>query len=265
MNGPGISQINSTAAPVPPTVIPFDLRIHFDGAFIFAVQTEGNSSDPGAKLTGVEVFTPDCEHTNSITINSGSTYMLESYWHCVDPAYGAGHISSPITLGQLQTNVGANTPWAPSNRPMGPSWDIAYKLPVPPDDWQFGNLASAISPDGPCFSGNDARLIPDEVALEHILTWKQVTSVQFHGVCFEADFTPVNGATDIYLTSEVPYIPTKQHERRAADAMAGLLGLDLTWDYSIGAATVAAGKFQPKNHVANCMMSIISAPVPTDG
>jgi hypothetical protein len=257
------AQTSTTPAPASPAATPFDLRIHFDGAFLFSVQTEKNSSASSAKLAGVEVFTPDCEHTNAVTINTGSTYMLESYWHCIDPVYGAGKQSSPLTLGQLHTKIAANTPWAANDRPMGAAWDIAYKLP-PPDDWQCGTLASAISPQGPCFSGNDAKIIPADVALEHILIYKQITSLLFHGVCFAADFTPVSGVTDVYIVSEVPYIPTRQHERRAADAMAGLVGLDLVWDYSIGAATLAAGKFQPKFHTTNCLMGIVSGPVPTD-
>ena len=214
-------------------------------------------------MTGIDVFAPECEHTNAININSGSTYMMESYWHCIDPQYPTGHKPSPITLGQLQKNIGTNTPWAASNRPMGSNWSIAYKLPVAPDDWQCGTMASAVGPDGPCFSGNDAHIIPESVALEHILTYKQITSLEFHGLCFPADFTPVNGTTDIYLASEVPYIPTKQHERRAADAMGALLGLDMVWDYSIGDATQVSGKFQPKDHAGNCLMAIVSAPLPT--
>src|ERR1700739_77491 len=221
-----------------PAATPFDLKIHFQGAFIFSVQTERNSSDSGAKITGVQVYTPACEHTNAASINGGSTYMLENYWHCIDPVYGAAH--TPLTLGQLEKNIGANTPWAASNRPMGSGWDIAYNLPIAPDDWQCGMLASASSPTtGPSFSGNDAGIIAPVVALEPVLTYKQISSVRFHGACCPADLTPVNGVTDLVLTSEVPFIPTKQHERRAADAMAALLGLDLVLDASIGAVTVA--------------------------
>jgi hypothetical protein len=244
-----------------PAATAFELHIHFQGAFIFSVTTEGNSSHPNAKLTGVEVFTPACEHTNAATINTGSTYMLESYWHCIDPVYAASHSPAPLTLSQMQKNIGANTPWAASNRPMGAAWDIAYKLPIAPDDWQCGMLASTVGPStGSCFSGNDANIIPEVVALEQTLIYKQVSSVKFHGACFAADFTPVNGVTDLYLTSEVPYIPTRQHERRAADAMAGLLGLDLVLDYSIGSTTQAAGVFQPKLKAGNCLMSIVSGP-----
>jgi hypothetical protein len=261
MNEAGTTD-TSTAAAASPAVTLFDLRIHFQGAYVFSFQTDNSSSHPGAKLTGVEVFTPACEHTNAATINTGSTYMLESYWHCIDPVYGDPHTANPITLGQLQKNIAANTPWAVNSRPMGAAWDIAYKLPVAPDDWQCATLASATGPAGSCFSGNDAKLIPAVVALEHILTYKQISSVKFHGACFATDFTPVNGVTNLYLTSEVPYIPTRQHERRAADAIAALLGLDLVLDYSIGAATQAAGIFQPKFHTGNCMMSIVTGPIP---
>lgn len=244
-----------------PAATPFDLRIHFEGAFVFSVKTEGNSSDPGAKLTGVEVFTPDCEHSNAAQINGGGTYMLEGYWHCIDPAYPVAR--TPITLGQMQKNIGTNTPWTPGNRPIASSWGIAFSLPVPPDDWQCDLLASTSGAGfSNCFSGNDANIIPAVVALEHILIYKQISSVNFHGPCFATDFTPVNGVTDLYITSEVPYIPTRQHERRAADAMAGLLGLDLVLDYSIGSVTQAVGAFQPKNKTGNCLMSIVSGPTP---
>ena len=255
-----MTENGASAPPASPAATPFDLYVHFQGTFVLSVATAANSSDPAAELTGVEVYTPACEHTNAVTINAGSTYMLESYWHCIDPLYSGGH--TPITLGQLQKNIGVNTPWAANNRPMGPAWDIAYKLPVAPDDWQCGILASATGPSGRCFSGNDASIVPDVVALEQILIYKQVSSVKFHGICFAGDFTPVNGATHLYITSEVPYIPTKQHERRAADAMAALLGLDMVLDYSIGATTLATGVFQPKIKTGNCMMSIVTGPIP---
>ncbi|MBB6147136.1 hypothetical protein HNQ77_005121 [Silvibacterium bohemicum] len=253
----------SGAGSPPAAATPFDLRIHFNGAFVFSIATEGNSSDANAKLTGVEIYTPVCEHSSGASINGGATYMLEDYWHCIDPVYPAGHVSAPLTLGQLQKNIGTNTPWVVSNRPMGADWGIAFKLPLPPDDWQCDFLASTSGPSsGSCFSGRDATIIPSAVALEHIVIYKQVTSVELHGACFSTDFSPVKGVTDLYITSEVPYIPTRQHERRAADAMAGMLGLDLVLDSSIGAVTQEAGVFQPKDKMGNCLMSIISGPKP---
>jgi hypothetical protein len=253
--------VNETAAtppPASPAATPYALNVRFEGAFIFSVQTEGNSTSPGAKVTGVDVYAPVCGHTNSATINTGSTYMLESYWHCIDPVYDPAHTPAPITLGQLQKNIGANTPWTPGNRPIAQDWDIAFRLPVP-ENWQCDSIVPGATA---CFSGSDAAIIPDSVALEHVLSYNQVTSVKFHGACFPNDFNPVGGVTNLFLTSEVPYIPTRQHERRAADAMAQLLGLDLLWETSLGTVTVTSGAFEPRTKTGNCMMAILSGPIP---
>jgi hypothetical protein len=248
-----------------PTATAFDLRVHFAGVFVFSLKTRENSSEPGAKITGVEAYVPVCEHVSAASINGGATYMLENYWHCIDVNHDASHTPAGLSISQLWTNIGSNTPWTPGNRPIGGNWGVAFNLPIPPDDWQCGSLASASSPaTGPCFSGRDAGIVPDVVALEHVLTYKQVSAVNFHGACFTTDFTPPAGATatDLYIISEVPYIPTPQHERRAADALAGLLGLDLVLNASIGNVTQAVGTFQPKSHVGNCLMSVVSGPKP---
>jgi hypothetical protein len=246
--------------PASPAATSFDLNLRFEGAFIFSLQTESNSSSPDAKITGVNVYAPICGHTNSATVNSDATYMLESYWHCIDPVYDPAHEPVPLTLGQLYKSIGANTPWTVGNRPISGEWDVAFRLPVPPEDWQCDYLVAGAQA---CFSGSDATIIPDSVALEHTLTYTQISSAKFHGACFQPSFTPVNGAVDLYLTSEVPFIPTKQHERRAADAMAQLIGLDLLWESSLGSVTVpSSGAFEPRTKTGNCIMAIVSGPVP---
>jgi hypothetical protein len=251
------TETNVGTLPASPAATSFDLHLHFQGPFVFSIKTEANSSDPGAKVSGVDVYGPVCGHSNAATINTGSTYMLESYWHCIHPAYDPAHTPSPITLGQLKANIGANTPWAPASRPIGGGWDVAFSLPVPPEDWQCDLLVPGAASS---FSGQDAGLIPNSVALEHVLIYKQVLSSQFHGACFQANFTPVNGVVDLYLTSEVPYIPTKQHEWRATDALARLVGLDLTLESSLGPANASSGAFQPRTKEGYCLMAIVSAP-----
>jgi hypothetical protein len=254
--------MNESATPqpsVPQPATSYSFNVHFDGAFIFSLQTEGNSSSPDAKITGVDVYAPDCGHTNSATVNTGTTYMLESYWHCIDPVYDPAYQPVPITLGQVYKNIGANTPWTVGNRPIAPNWDIAFKLPVPPEKWICDFLVSGAPA---CFSGRDATLIPDTVALEHVISYNHVVSANFHGACFDPGFNPVNGSVDVYLTSEVPYTPTTQHERRAADAMAQLLGLDLLWEHSLGTVTATSSAFQPRTKTGNCIMAIVSGPIP---
>ena len=257
--------MNETVASQPsvpqPAITPYTFNVHFDGAFIFALQTENNSSRPDAQIIGVDVYAPVCGHTNSATVNTGTTYMLESYWHCIDPVYDAAYYPVPLTLGQVYKNIGANTPWTVGNRPVAPTWDIAFKLPVPPEKWICDFLVSGAKA---CFSGRDAKLIPDTVALEHVISYNQVTSVNFHGACFEPGINPVSTgkSADLYLTSEVPYTPTTQHERRAADAMAQLLGLDLLWEHSLGTVSATSGTFQPRTKTGNCMMGIVSGPIP---
>ncbi|GGH05488.1 hypothetical protein [Silvibacterium dinghuense] len=247
----------TTQASVPSPVTPFELHLHFEGAFIFSVKTEGNSSDPGAKITGVDIYAPVCGHTNSATINSGSTYMLESYWHCIDPVFAEGYAPSPITLGALKTNIAANTPMVPGNRPIKGGWDIAFTLPVPPEDWACDEFV-ANAPAS--FTGQDLGLIPASVALDQVLIYKNVTGANFHGACFPADFAPVNGVASLYLNSEVPYIPTLQHERRATDAIAQLVGLDWVLQTPLGAASASTGRFQPRTKTGYCMMGAVSAP-----
>jgi hypothetical protein len=251
------TETNAGTLPASPAATSFDFHVHFQGAFVFSIKTEANSSDPGAKLSGVDAYAPVCGHTNAATINTGSTYMLESYWHCIDPVYDPAYTPSPITLGQLKTNIGVNTPVTPGNRPIGGGWDIAFSLPIPPEDWQCDLLVPGAAS---CFSGQDAGLVPGLVALEQILIYKQVSSALFHGACFKADFTPVNGVVDLYLSSEVPYIPTTQHERRAVDAMAALVGLDLILQSPLGPANVSSGAFQPRTKTGLCVMSVVSAP-----
>lgn len=208
-------------------------------------------------LSGVEVYAPSCGHTNAATINTGSTYMLESYWHCIAPAYDSSHTPTPITVGQLKQNVSSNTPWTPGKRPVMGGWDVAFLLPLPPEDWQCDLLV----PDAQAsFSGQDSGLIPASVALEQILIYKQVSGVAFDGACFNAEFMPINGVVDLYLSSEVPFIPTTQHERRAADAMAKLVGLDIVLTTPLGPAGSASGRFMPRNKTGYCLMSVISGP-----
>jgi hypothetical protein len=249
----------STTTSAPPTA-PFDLQVHFSGPFVFSVKTENNSTDPSANLASVEVYAPVCGHSHAATVNGG-TYMLESHWHCIHPAY-SGTKPAPLTLGQLKTNVGANTPWTTANRPILGGWELAFALPFPPNDWRCDFLV----PTNPgtanaCFSGQDADVIPSQVAIEQILTYKQVLpDTKIHGVTFPVSFNPVGGVVSIEITSESPYIPTKRHERRAVDAIATLLGLDLLLENALGPATSTAGFIKANRRSGGCSMGIISAP-----
>jgi hypothetical protein len=251
------TETDAGATPASPAATPFDLRIHFQGAFVFSVKTESGSSHPGATLASVEVYAPVCGHTNAATINSSGTYMLESYWHCIEPAYDPASTPSPITLGQVKANIGASSPWTSGNRPIAGSWDIAFRLPVPPEDWQCAQLVAGAAA---CFSGMDAGLIPSSVALEQVLTYKQVSSAKLHGACFNPNFMPVNGVVDLVLTSEIPYIPTKQHQRRATDALAQLVGLDLSLESSLAPATPSSNAVHPMSRAGGCLMGIVSGP-----
>lgn len=245
----------STQASAP--VTPFELHLHFEGAFIFSIKTENNSSDPNAKVTAVEVYAPKCGHSNAATINSGSTYMLESYWHCIDPVYPKAYTPTPITLGEVKTNISAHTPMVSANRPIMGGWDIAFTLPVPPEDWACDQLVANAKAS---FSGQDADTIPDSVALEQVLIYKNVTGANFHGFCFPAAFLPVDGVASLYLTSEVPYIPTLRHERQAADAMASLVGQDWVLQTPLGAATEVSGRFHVRQKTGNCLMGVVATP-----
>jgi hypothetical protein len=250
-------------ATTPAAATPFDLRIHFLGAFVFSIQTSGNSQDPNAVLTAVNVYAPTCDHMHAATFNQGSPYMLENYWHCIEPDYGSAKAAPGITLGQLKANIQGNTPWVPGNRPVGGSWSVAVALPFPPNDWQSVSPVSTTDPasSAPCFAGIDAKIVPASVATEQILIYKQVYSAsQFHGVCFQPDFTPVNGVVDLIITSEAPIIPTVQHQVRAASAMAGLLGLDLTLQIPLPGEAPATGALRPMFKSGNCLMGIISGP-----
>lgn len=237
---------------------PFDLHLHFAGPFVFSLKTDPSSPD---KLTGVEIYGPACGgHTHAATINTGSSYMLESHWHCIHPAFASTTRPAPLTVSQLKTNVGANTPWVAANRPVKGGWEVAFSLPVPPDDWGC-DLFVPVS-KGTTFSGNDAGVIPTSVAIEHVLVYKQVLSTtQFQGACFPVTLTPVNGIVDIHITAENPdVIPTKQHERRAISAIAALLGLDLVLEVPLGPSSPPAGTFRSRNRSGGCSMGIISGP-----
>lgn len=248
---------SQSSAPPAATTTPYELHIHFQGAFIFSLKTESSSSDGTAKLSGVEVYAPACGHTNAATINTGSTYMLESYWHCIDPTYDPSYSPTPLTVSQLKQNVGSNTPWTPGKRPVMGGWDVAFLLPTPPEDWQ----CDLIVPNAQAsFSGQDSALIPASVALEQILVYKQVTKLAFDGACFNAEFPPVAGVVDLFLSSEVPFIPTLQHERRATDAMAKLMGLDIVLTTPLGSADATSGKFMARDKTGNCLMGVISGP-----
>jgi hypothetical protein len=255
-----MNETSQAAAPASPAAIPFDLHIHFQGAFVFSVKTEGNSSDPAAKLAGIEVYVPACGHTHAATINTGGTYMLENYWHCIDPVYSATPAPEAMTLGQLHQKIGANTPWTPGNRPIAGGWEVAFALPKPPNDWQCDLLVPGAAS---CFSGNDAGIIPASAAIEQILIYKQVLPTsKFHGACFPVNLIATEGrVVDLYLTSESPYIPTRQHERRAVDAVAKLLGLDLMLETPLGPANVPSGAVHPMTKTGLCMMAIVSGPM----
>lgn len=259
--------MNSSAAPSPSTspastttaaATPFDLHLHFAGPFVFSLKTDPSSPD---KLTGVDIYGPACGgHTHTATINTGSSYMLESHWHSIYPAFGSGTRPAPLTVSQLKANVGANTPWVPDTRPVKGGWEVAFSLPIPPDDWQCDLLVPVTK--GTTFSGNDAGVVPAQVAIEHILVYKQVLpTTQFQGACFPVAFTPVGGIVDLHITSENPdVIPTKQHERRAIGAIATLLGLDLVLEVPLGPSAPPAGTFRSRNRSGGCSMGIIAGP-----
>lgn len=255
---------NSPSTPSSSASTPFDLKVHFGGAFVFSVKTEGNSADDKANLSSVEVYAPACGHSHAASINQGNAFMLESHWHCLHPAYGS-NTPPPLTLGQLKTNIAANTPWTAANRPIGSGWELAFALPFPPNDWQC-DLIVPTNPGTPaaCFSGNDVGIIPSSVAIDQVLIYKQVLpSTKLHGACFPITW-PTDGSTvDLFITSESPYIPTKRHERRAIDAMATLLGLDLLLENPLGAVASSTGAFHPMKKTGGCSMAIVSGPVST--
>jgi hypothetical protein len=245
-------------------VTPFDLRIHFEGAFVFSLQTANNASSDTTPLTGVQVYAPTCEHLHAATVNKGSMYMLENYWHCIDPVYEAGTTATPITLGDVKKKLSSNTPMVPGNRPVGSGWTLAVNLPIPPNDWESDLEVSTTDPDSkqPCFSGMSANIIPASVATEQIVIYKQITSVAFHGACFAPNFTPVNGVVDLVISSEMPdVIPTIPHQSRAISAMASLLGIDLVFQHPLPKGDGTAGTFQPRTvHTGGCSMPILSGP-----
>lgn len=246
----------------PTPLIPFDLQVHFEGAFVFSVETEPNSSGPDAVLSGVKVYGPACGHTHAATTyssdarNTQNAYMLENYWHCLEVQYASDAPAAPITLGQLQQNVGPNTPWTPNNRPIMGDWSVAVALPLPPNDWQ----CDIFVPTTGCFSGKAAAIVPAQVALTQTLIYKQVQSVELHGSCFFCDFVPVDGIVDLYFIGDPPYVPTKQHERNAIGSMASLLGLDLLLETPLGPVAASSRNFHVTSRLGNCSMSIISAP-----
>lgn len=240
----------------------FDLYLHFEGAFVFSVETESNSSDPGAVLSGVKVYGPACGHTHAATTyssdvrNSQNAYMLENYWHCLEVTYPSTQTAPPITLGQLQTNIGTHTPWTPNNRPVMGGWSVAVALPLPPNDWQCDVFVPATG----CFSGKAATTIPEQVALTQTLIYNKVQSAQFHGCCFPCDLTSTDGEpVNLYILGDPPYVPTKQHERNAIGSMASLLGLDLLLETSLGPVGSSNNR-RIMARTGNCSMGIISAP-----
>jgi hypothetical protein len=188
--------------------------------------------------------------------------MLESHWHCLDVDYGNATPAPPITLGQLKTNIADYTPWTPSNRPIGSGWELAFALPFPPNDWTCDIFVpTSNGPTSPCFSGQDVGIIPSSVAIEQILTYNQVLpSTELHGACFDLQWPSGVSSVDLFITSESPYVPTKQHERRAIESMAGLLGLDLLLEVPLGPATASTGAVHPRRRTGGCSMAIVSGP-----
>jgi len=167
-----------------------------------------------------------------------------------------------MTLGQLKTNIAANTPWTPANRPIHGGWELAFAMPFPPNDWQC-DLLVPTNPGAPnaCFSGQDANVIPSQVAIQQTLIYKQVLpKTQLHGVSFNISWAPIGNVVDLEITSESPYIPTKRHQRRAVDAIATLLGLDLMLEAPLGPASPPKGAFKAMKKTGGCSMSIVSAP-----
>jgi hypothetical protein len=184
--------------------------------------------------------------------------MLESHWHCIHPKFASGTRPAPLTVSQLKANVGVNTPLVPGTRPVKGGWEVAFALPIPPDDWQCELLVPVTK--GTTFSGNDAGVVPAQVAIEQILIYKQVLpTTQFQGACFPVAFTPVGGIVDLHITAENPdVIPTKQHERRAISAIATLLGLDLVLEVPLGPSAAPVGAFRSRTRSGGCSMGIIS-------
>ena len=80
--------MNETVASQPsvpqPAITPYTFNVHFDGAFIFALQTENNSSRPDAQIIGVDVYAPGASAVvalgDSITDGNHSTLNANRRW-----------------------------------------------------------------------------------------------------------------------------------------------------------------------------------------
>ena len=247
---------------------PFDLHIHFEGAFAFVVETANSDTSDDAPITGVKVYGSNCDHLHAVTINEihgakteeQATYMLENYWHCIDPKWSTsgqgGDAPSGMQLGDLKAKLKDTSPVLRNTRPVSGGWTIAMNLPVGPQGWNSYGLVNTEN----CFGGRDGGMIPASVATIQEIVYFDVLTYEFHGACFEPApktcpaTNQVEGKRhriDIHITSEMPnVIPTQPHQSRAVASMSSMLGLDLVFQKALPTSTAKGNHIIDTAHTA---------------
>jgi hypothetical protein len=229
---------NSTPAGKAPCSPPFQLRVTFEGCFVFALSVAAD----GDTIDGITVYAPDCGHIYSGGIqgqwnnpflkptgpdDSSLLFMLEPRHYCLELGT---QMTGAMSLNTLMGEIGDLNIWADGQRPIGQGqgWNMQVKLPVPDGGWSTDSMSV-----GEAFAGDAAENFTN-IGMSQTLIYNDVSSFRLRGsplpLCYTVQTDSSTGELYVPFTisTEPPCIPSIEHQRMAVQVMAEMVGLDLT-------------------------------------
>jgi hypothetical protein len=225
---------NPTQAGKAPCSPPFQLRVTFEGCFIFALSVAAD----GDTIDGITVYAPDCGHIYSGGIqgqwnnpflkptgpdDSSLLFMLEPRHYCLELGT---QMTGAMSLNTLKGEIGDLNIWADGQRPIGQGqgWNMQVKLPVPDGGWTTDSMLV-----GDAFAGDAAKDFTS-IGMSQTLVYNDVSSFLLRGSPLPLCYKILNDGTNYVpftISTEPPCIPSIEHQRMAVKVMAQMAGLDL--------------------------------------
>jgi hypothetical protein len=263
---------NSTPAgqvPCPQIERPFQLRVTFEGCFVFALSVAGDDA-----IDGITVYAPDCGHIYSGGIpdqwnnpflkrtsctDSSLLFMLQPRHYCLEltpPSSGS------MSLNALKASIGSQNIWADGHRPIGQGqgWNMQVKLPIPDgvECWTTDSMSV-----GDSFSGDAAQTFT-QIGMSQTLIYNNVSDFVLRGS--PLPLKPYHLVNDhdgsrpyvpLTISTEPPCIPSIEHQRMAVQAMARMVGLDLSLQNPL--VPMTPPEFSPvlNTRTGSCMGGIV--------
>jgi hypothetical protein len=203
---------------------------------------------PGVIFTDAELDDPKCERWPA----PESFSLLDPHSYSIELTQAAKKSATPFPV----TSIPSTNHKIKPGRRISAQWDVAIAVQGQLSGWTSHRLGQ-VTPG--LFHGADAPALGSSVASLHRLTYTGITGADFYGAPGEPRAylreNVAKGGT-LVVIGEIPYQSSLLHERKAIDAMASLVGLDLHL------VETAPKPYQERlmMHVAICGISTIVAP-----